>query len=70
VRFAQTNEADWSVAEKVAAQEALPGASVLAHPLELAAAQLAAAGVPNTLDAAQRPGEQARVAGMRQTWRR
>ncbi len=63
-------EADWSIAEKVAAQEAVLEASVIAHPLELAAERLAAAGALNTVEAAGRVGQRVKVAGMRQTWRR
>lgn len=61
---------DWPLSEKVAAQEAILGLSVIAHPLELLAEQIAAAGAVSTLEAATRPGERLRVAGMRQTWRR
>jgi DNA polymerase III alpha subunit len=61
---------DWSVAQKVAAQEALLGASVTAHPLELVADRIERAGALTTVAAAGHVGRRVRVAGMRQTWRR
>jgi DNA polymerase III alpha subunit len=61
---------DWSLEERVAAQEAILGVGVDAHPLELVKDQIAEAGALNTLEAAERVGQKARVAGMRQTWRR
>ena len=61
---------DWSLAEKVAAQESLLGFSIIAHPLELAADRIASIGCLTTLEAASRPGQRVRVAGMRMTWRR
>ena len=61
---------DWSLEERVAAQEAILGVGVDAHPLELVANQIAEAGALNTLEAASRVGQSLRVAGMRQTWRR
>ena len=63
-------EEDWSLAEKMAAQDAILGVGVVAHPLELVAAQLAAAGTISTLEAAARLGQRVRVAGVRQTWQR
>jgi DNA-directed DNA polymerase III PolC len=67
---AQGGGEDWSLAEKVGAQEALLGASVDAHPLELMADKIAAAGALTTVNAAARVGQRVRVAGMRQTWHR
>jgi DNA polymerase III subunit alpha len=61
---------DWPLAEKMAAQEAILGVSLEAHPLELYAGEIAQAGALTTLEAAARIGEQVRVAGMRQIWRR
>lgn len=66
---AQSGE-DWTVGEKVAAQETLLGASVTAHPLELVAERIGRAGALTTVGAAGRVGQRVRVAGMRQTWRR
>jgi DNA polymerase-3 subunit alpha len=61
---------DWSLLEKVTAQEEILGTGVIAHPLELAEKQIAAAGALTTVEAAARLGHRVRVAGMRQTWRR
>lgn len=61
---------DWPLAEKVAAQEAILGASVAAHPLELMVGKIAEANALTTVSAAGRIGQRVRVAGMRQTWRR
>lgn len=61
---------DWPVERKAAAQEAILGVSVIAHPLELHASQIATSQAITTLEAAQRLGQHVRVAGMRQTWRR
>jgi DNA-directed DNA polymerase III PolC len=63
-------EDDWTMAQKVAAQEELLEASVIAHPLELVAEQIAQTGALNTVAAAGQLGQRVRVAGMRQTWRR
>lgn len=63
-------EKDWSLQEKVAAQQAVLGISIIAHPLELVAEGIANAGALSTVDAAALLGKQVRVAGMRQTWRR
>jgi DNA polymerase-3 subunit alpha len=61
---------DWTLAERVAAQQAVLGASVDAHPLELLAEPIAKAGALTTVVAAARLGQVVRVAGMRQSWRR
>lgn len=61
---------DWSLQEKVAAQKDILGVSVIAHPLELVADQIAQTGAMSTLEAATHLGEHILVAGMRQTWRR
>ncbi|MCW5878492.1 MAG: DNA polymerase III subunit alpha [Anaerolineales bacterium] len=62
---------DWSEVEKAETQRELLGVALAAHPLDTFAAQAAAAGALNTLEAAGRaPGAELRVAGMRQTWRR
>lgn len=62
--------ADWTVEQKAEAQEQLLGTSLVEHPLETYAEAIAAAGVISTLEAASRPGQLVRVAGMRQMWRR
>ncbi len=61
---------DWDLAQKIAAQEEILGTGVIAHPLELVKEQIANASALNTVDAASRLGQQVRVAGMRQIWRR
>ena len=61
---------DLSLAEKAAQQEKVLGVSLIAHPLELVADQIASAGAVSTVDAAQKLGEKVRVAGIRQVWRR
>lgn len=61
---------DWSPDMKAAAQERLLGVSLIAHPLDLHAAAMQGAGVLSTLEAATRFGQDVRVAGMRQSWRR
>ena len=61
---------DWSLEEKVAAQEELLGTSVIAHPLELVKEQIATAGAITTLEALTRLEQKVRVAGVRQIWRR
>ncbi len=61
---------DWTLQEKVAAQERVLGVGVIAHPLELVEAQIEKLGAMSTVEAAAHLGEHVRVAGMRQTWRR
>ncbi len=65
----QDIEDDWSLTEKVSSQEAILGVSLVAHPLELYAGEIAASNALTTLDAAARLGQAVRVAGVRQTWR-
>jgi DNA polymerase-3 subunit alpha len=64
------NQEDWSLAQKVAAQEELLGTGVIAHPLEQVEKQIAGAGALTTVEAAARLEQHVRVAGMRQIWRR
>jgi DNA polymerase-3 subunit alpha len=61
---------DWTLLEKVIAQEAILGTGVIAHPLELVTRQIATAQALTTLEAAVKLGKRVRVAGMRQSWRR
>ena len=61
---------DWSLEQRVAAQQDLLGIAVDAHPLELVAGQIAASGAMNTLEAAGRIGQRVTVAGVRQSSRR
>jgi len=64
------SETDWSLEERVEAQEEVLGISVDAHPLELFAAKIASSGAVSTLEAAAHPGTRLRLAGMRQWSRR
>src|SRR4030042_317374 len=65
-----SSQEDWSLAQKVEAQEDILGTGVIAHPLELVKEQIASAGALTTVDAAGRLEQHVRVAGMRQIWRR
>ncbi len=65
-----TQEEDWTLAQKLAAQEELLGASVDAHPLELYEQEIQAAGALTTVEAAGRVGQRVRVAGVRQSMHR
>ena len=67
---AARSDAEWSLADRVRAQQELLGASVDAHPLELLAEPIRQAGALTTVSAAARLGERVRVAGVRQSWRR
>ena len=60
-------EKDWTQAQKVAAQEELLGVSLEAHPLELVAEKIRAAGAIPTSEAAGRVGQRVSVAGLRQS---
>lgn len=62
--------ADWSLQEKARAQKEILGVSVIAHDLELSAAQISSSGALTTLEAASRIGQRVQVAGVRQFWRR
>jgi DNA polymerase III alpha subunit len=68
--LAAPNDEDWTLVQKVAAEEQILGVGVSAHPLELYAAKIAASRALTTLDAASRLGQRVLVAGMRQNWRR
>lgn len=61
---------DWSLAQKVTAQQEILGASLEAHPLELLAGPISAAHAVTTLEAVARPGQRVTVAGLRQAGRR
>jgi len=65
--WADTNEEDWTLEQKVQAQMELLGASLDAHPLELAATKIAASGAVTILEAVERVGRRVTVAGVRQT---
>jgi DNA polymerase III subunit alpha len=60
-------EEDWTVDQKINAQQELLGASLEAHPLELAAQKIAASGAVTTLEAVGQLGRRVTVAGVRQS---
>lgn len=61
---------DWTLDQKVSAQQELLGISLDAHPLDLVAGKIAAAGAISTVDAAGRVGQRITVAGIRQSGHR
>ena len=61
---------DWTMAQKVGAQKELLGISLEAHPLELVADKILAAGAISTVEAAGRVGQRVTVAGIRQSGHR
>ncbi|GAP15888.1 DNA-directed DNA polymerase III [Longilinea arvoryzae] len=61
---------DWSLEQKVAAQQEILGVSLEAHPLELLAERIQAAHAVSTLEAISHPGQRVTVAGLRQVSRR
>ncbi len=65
--WSATGEVDWTPEQKNAAQQELLGISLEAHPLELAAEQIARLGAITTLEAAGRIGQHVTVAGVRQS---
>ena len=56
---------DWSIDEKVEAQQELLGVSVLAHPLDLVAGKIREANAISTVEALEKMGKRVTVAGMR-----
>jgi DNA polymerase-3 subunit alpha len=60
-------EADWTSEQKAASQQELLGISLDAHPLELVADKVTAAGAVSIVDAAGQVGQRVTVAGVRQT---
>ena len=56
---------EWSLEQRVDAQEQLLGMGVDAHPLELVADQIEAAGAVTTIEALGMPGQRVKVAGLR-----
>jgi DNA polymerase III subunit alpha len=60
---------DWVLSERAAAQQAVLGASLDAHPLDLIADKVAGSGAISTDQAATRLGERVRLAGVRHTGR-
>jgi DNA polymerase-3 subunit alpha len=62
---AAAETSDWSIDEKVEAQQELLGVSVLAHPLDLVARQVQEANAISTVEAVEKMGQRVTVAGMR-----
>ena len=58
-------EDDWTIEQKVQAQQELLGISVIAHPLDLVADQVKKASAISTVDALTKLGEKVTVAGIR-----
>ncbi len=61
---------DWSLAQKVDAQQQVLGVNLAAHPLELAAEAVSAAGAITSVEAVAQLGRRVTVAGIRQGSRR
>jgi DNA polymerase-3 subunit alpha len=61
---------DWSLEEKMAAQQEILGVSLAAHPLELVAERIEKVGAIEITEAVERLGQRVTVAGVRQTSRR
>lgn len=61
---------DWSLVQRVTAQQEILGTSLDAHPLELYPTQIAAAGAITTVEAAGKKGGKVCVAGVRQSGHR
>ena len=66
--WSDTSEEDWTLQQKVDAQQEILGTSLEAHPLELIPEKLT--GAISTIDAVERVGRRVTVAGGRQTSRR
>ncbi len=66
-KWTKTEGEDWTVQQKVAAQQEILGMSLEAHPLELVVGKIQAAGAITTVEAAGRIGQQVTVAGVRQS---
>lgn len=65
--WTDSNEEDWTLEQKVQAQMEILGASLDAHPLELAAGKIKAAGALTILEVVERIGRRVTLAGVRQT---
>ncbi len=70
IKEQEGGEEDWTQEQKVAAQEALLGVSLEAHPLELVAEKIRASGAITTIEAAGQIGQRVTVAGLRQSGHR
>ena len=66
----ESSREDWTLEQKVAAQQELLGISLDAHPLDLVTGKITAAGAITTIDATGRVGQRVTVAGIRQSGHR
>ena len=66
----KADEDDWTLVQKVAAQQELLGISLDAHPLDLVAGEISSSGAISTVEAAGRIGQKVTVAGVRQSGHR
>ncbi len=65
-----STDSDWTLIEKMSAQQELLGISLVAHPLDLVTNRLATVGAISLLEAAEQVGQRVKVAGIRQTSRK
>jgi DNA polymerase-3 subunit alpha len=65
--WAMESESEWTIQQRVQAQEEILGVGVDAHPLELVADRISAAGAVSTVDAIGMSGQRIRVAGLKQS---
>ncbi len=56
---------DWTLEQKIQAQQDILGVSVLAHPMDLVAGQVKKVGALSTVEALEKVGQQVTVAGVR-----
>jgi DNA polymerase III alpha subunit len=66
----RTEDSDWDLFQQVEAQLEILGASLAAHPVELAAGRIAELGAVTTLEALTQLDENLRVVGVKQTVQR
>jgi DNA-directed DNA polymerase III PolC len=66
----KTDLPDWTIQQKIAAQQKLLGINMLCHPLTLVEEQAARLGCVSIRSAKSSPVENIRLAVLRQTWRR
>jgi DNA-directed DNA polymerase III PolC len=64
------SQEDWTLEQKMSAQQELLGISLEAHPLELLAGKISASGAISSVEAAGRIGQRVTVAGIRQSGHR
>jgi DNA polymerase-3 subunit alpha len=68
--WSSSGREDWTLEQKVAAQQELLGISLDAHPLELTAKRITEAGAITTIEVIERVGQRVTVAGIRQSGHR